>query len=174
MKRFFAAAALIAGCLCSQAQDLGIKAGVNFSNFGGGDADGFNVLTGFHAGIFTEVQLLKHLSFQPELLYSKQGAKRQDAEYELNYLNVPAVFKLYLNEGFNIQAGPQFGLLISESDNFNGFNSKTYDLGVALGAEFYIADGLFVQGRYIYGTSSVSSERDIKNTGIQVSLGYQF
>lgn len=174
MKKLFVAAALIAGCFCSHAQDLGIKAGVNFSNFAGNDSDGFNVLTGFHAGIFTEVQLFKHLTFQPELVYSKQGAKLQDTEYELNYLNVPAVFKLYFNDGFNIQAGPQFGLLISESDNFNGFNSKTYDLGVALGAEFFVTDGLFVQGRYIYGTSSVSSGRDIKNTGIQVSLGYQF
>lgn len=174
MKRFFTAVILVAAAAQVSAQDLGIKAGVNFSNFSGDDANGFNVLTGFHAGIFTEVQLLKHLSFQPELLYSKQGAKYHDTEYELNYLNVPAVFKLYFNSGFNIQAGPQFGLLISESDNFNGYNSKTYDLGVALGAEFFVTDGLFIQGRYIYGTSSVSSERDIKNTGIQVSLGYQF
>lgn len=174
MKKLFVAAALLISCSSAIAQNLGIKAGINFSNFKGNDADGFNVLTGFHAGIFTEVSVFRRLTFQPELLYSKQGAKHRDNEYELNYLNVPAVLKLYLTDGFNIQAGPQFGLLISESDNFNGFNSKTYDLGIAVGAEFFVLEGLFVQGRYITGTTSVSSERDVKNTGIQVSLGYQF
>ncbi len=157
-----------------QAQGFGLKGGFNFSNLTGDNTENFNVYSGFHVGVLYEIGLLDHVSIQPELLYSVQGAKRKNDEIKLNYFTVPAVLKLYLNDGFNIQAGPQFGMLLSESDNFEAFKSKTFDFGFTGGIEFFVTDGLFVQARYYYGTKEVSGNTDISNRVVQASLGYIF
>ena len=56
----------------------GIKAGVNVSNFTGGDFSDIetNSLTSYHAGLYLRV-LFGKLAIQPELLFSEQGAKLQ-------------------------------------------------------------------------------------------------
>jgi len=177
MKKLLLAAALALGCYGANAQSWGIKGGVNFANLTG-DGDGnLNVLTSFHAGLLYEIHVVDIFSIQPELLYSVQGAKIKggsDNEIKLNYFSVPVVAKLYLTDGFNIQAGPQFGMLLSESDNFKSYNSNTFDFGVAAGLEFFITDGLFAQARYYAGTQEVAQNADLKNTTVQVSLGFIF
>jgi opacity protein-like surface antigen len=157
-----------------QGQAFGVKGGFNFSNLTGENSDDYNVYTSFHVGVLYEIELLKHVKIQPELLYSVQGAKRKNDEIKLNYFTVPAVLKIYLNDGFNIQAGPQFGMLLSESDNFEAFKSKTFDFGFTGGVEFFVTDGLFVQARYYYGTQEVSSTTNLNNRVVQASLGYIF
>ena len=156
------------------AQAFGVKGGFNFSNLSGDNTDDFNVSTNFHVGVLYEIELLDHVSIQPELIYSVQGAKRKNDEIKLNYFTVPAVLKIYLNDGFNIQAGPQVGMLLSESDNFEPFKSNTFDFGFTGGLEFFVTDGLFVQARYYYGTKGVSGNADISNRVVQASLGYIF
>ncbi|GGB74529.1 hypothetical protein GCM10007424_13070 [Flavobacterium suaedae] len=158
----------------ANAQAFGIKAGFNFANFTGDDAGDFNVLTSFHGGLVAEIHVLNAVSVQPELLYSIQGAKNDDENYKLNYLTVPVMMKIYLADSFNIHGGPQIGLLISESDNFEGFESNTYDFGFAAGAEFFFANNFSVQARYNWGTTKVSDAAEIKNSVAQVSLCYMF
>lgn len=175
MKKLFFAAAIFLSCIgSSSAQSYGIKAGVNFAGFRGDASDDFNVLTGFHVGALAELEIFKHLSLQPEFLYTHQGAKTKDNDYELNYLTLPVVAKIYFTDSFNVQAGPQFGLLISESDSVEPLESKTYDFGVVGGLEFFIADGLFVNARYNAGLSRLSDNLDLKNSVVQISVGYIF
>jgi hypothetical protein len=175
MKRLFFAAVIALGFFTAgNAQSYGIKAGINFASFRGDNADDFNVLTGFHVGGLAEISIFKHLSVQPEFLYSTQGAKDRDYEYEMNYLTLPVVAKIYFTDSFNIQAGPQFGLLISESDNVDALESNTYDFGIVGGMEFFIADGLFLQARYNAGLSRLSDNFDLKNSVVQASIGYIF
>lgn len=159
---------------CMQAQSFGVKGGFNFSNLKGEGPDDFNVLTSYHVGLLYEVYVLDFLSIQPELLYSVQGAERRNEDVKLNYFTVPAVLKIYLSDGFNIQGGPQFSMLLSESDNFEAAKSETFDFGVTGGLEFFVTNGLFVQARYYYGTKNVSGVSDIKNRVVQASLGYIF
>ena len=156
-----------------QAQ-FGIKGGLNFANLKGGHTDNFNVLTSWHLGLVYEKHITKAFSFQPEFLYSVQGAKIKDDEIKLNYFNVPLMLKIYLGDGFNIQAGPQLGMLVSESDNFAPYKSETFDFGFTGGLEFFISDGFFVQARYYSGTKEVSGNTDLKNTVVTASLGYMF
>lgn len=157
-----------------QGQAFGVKGGFNFSNLTGEDSDNYNVYTSFHVGILYDIKIVDILDFQPELLYSVQGAKRKNDEIKLNYFTVPAVLKLKLTKGFNIQAGPQFAMLLSESDNFEPFKSKTFDFGLTGGVEFFVTDGLFVQARYYYGTQEVSGTTNLNNRVVQASLGYIF
>ena len=161
-------------CIASMQAQFGVKAGFNFANFRGDAADDFNVLTAWHAGVVYEAEITSHFSFQPELLYSVAGAKNDDTEYKLGYFSVPLMLKLYPTSGFNIQAGPQLGMLVNESDNFDGFDSETFDFGLTAGLEFFITNNLFIQARYYSGSKKVSSHADIKNTNVSASLGLMF
>lgn len=175
MKKIIFGAALLLGCVtASNAQSYGIKAGINFASFRGDASGDFNVLTGFHAGALAEISIFKHLSVQPEFLYTHQGAKTKDNDYELNYLTLPVVAKIYFTDSFNVQFGPQFGLLISESDSVEALKSNTYDFGLVGGMEFFVADGLFVNARYNAGLSRLSDNLDLKNSVVQLSVGYIF
>ncbi|MCR5863170.1 PorT family protein [Flavobacterium sp. J372] len=175
MKRLLLTAAVILGCCTlSNAQAYGIKAGVNFASFRGDDSKDFNVLIGWQAGGLAELKVFDHLSVQAEFLYSRQGAEIKDEKYELNYLTLPVVAKIYLTDSFNIQGGPQFGLLIDESDNVDRLESNTYDFGIVGGLEFFVADGLFIQARYNAGLSRLSDNSDLKNSVVSLGLGYIF
>ncbi len=175
MKKLLLVTFIFIGSYASvNAQAFGIKAGLNFANFSGNDANDFNVLSSFHAGLVAEMHLMDALSVQPEFLYSVQGAKTKDETYKLNYVTLPVMLKLYFTDSFNIHAGPQMGLLISESDNFTNFESNTYDFGFAGGVEFFFADSFSAQARYNAGTSKVSDNVELKNSVLQLSLCYMF
>ncbi|MFP9100603.1 porin family protein [Flavobacterium sp. RHBU_24] len=172
MKKIVTIAAL--AFVCGMQAQFGVKAGFNFANFRGDAADDFNVLTTWHAGVVYENEITSHFSFQPELLYSVSGAKKDDTEYKLGYFSVPLMLKVYPTGGFNIQAGPQLGMLINESDNFDGLDSETFDFGLAAGLEFFLTNNLFIQARYYSGTKKVSADADLKNTVVSASLGLMF
>ena len=173
MKKILLTMLLALAGFTMQAQ-FGIKGGFNFSNLKGDGADNFNVLTNWHIGGLYEIRANNIISFQPELIYSVQGAKLRNDEYKLNYFNVPLMLKVYVTDGFNLQAGPQFGMLLSESDNFSRFKSETFDFGITGGLEFFLTDGLFIQARYYHGTKDVTERSDLKNTVVSASLGFIF
>ncbi|MCP1995630.1 porin family protein [Flavobacterium sp. HSC-61S13] len=124
------ACTLFSGAIYAQTPDvkIGAKAGLNFANFSGGEAD-TKMKTGFHVGGLVEIFINEKFSIQPELLYSSQGAKLEtqriemfegldqligkvDQKMTLDYINVPIMAKYYVAEGFSIQAGPQLGFLV--------------------------------------------------------------
>ena len=89
----------------SIAQDIefGAKAGLNISNFTGGDADR-NSLVGFHVGFISEIPLSEKFSLQPELLYSTQGSEAQDVvKIKVDYLAIPVMAKYYLTETCDLE-----------------------------------------------------------------------
>lgn len=165
-------AALVCG-FAMQAQ-FGIKGGVNFSNFRGDASDDFNVSTNWHLGVVYETEITNFLSFQPELLYSVMGAENDDRDYKLGYFSVPLMLKIYPTEGFNIQLGPQLGMLVNESDNFDAYKSETFDFGLAAGLEFFLTNNLFIQARYYSGSKRVAEHVELKNTAVTASIGLMF
>ena len=81
---------LLTVTLCStsfyaQDLDLGIKAGMNFSNIT--DATGLSNRTGFVFGAFAGAKLGDKIGIQGDLLYSQQGAEFDGGEIDLNYGN---------------------------------------------------------------------------------------
>lgn len=184
---------------------FGAKAGLNLANMSGDDDDS-SIKIGFHVGGMAEIGLTDKLAVQPELLYSGQGAKFPNGKLALNYLALPVLVKYGLAENFSLEAGPQFGFLLSaksktDIDDAPGMvdafddgevtvyaaqtrtndlkdNFKSFDLGVALGANYRLNNAINLNARYIMGLSNTpkdsSDEYKFKNAVIQISVGYFF
>lgn len=165
----------------AQLLQIGLKGGVNFSNYSGGDIEGvdFNNVTNFHFGVVTELKLLENFALQPELLYSTQGSELKNLDdqikNELGYLSLPVLIKFYLtSDQLSLEAGPQFSFLVNERGDVDLYDSNSFDFGVAAGLSYKITKGLFLSGRYVAGLTDVKKDADVKNSLIQFSLGYMF
>jgi hypothetical protein len=69
------AAILIAGSISAQHVNIGIKGGLNVYNIKNESNGYYDPKTGFNLGLLGHIHLAKQWAFQPELLYSGQGAK---------------------------------------------------------------------------------------------------
>ena len=185
MKKLVLAFLLFTGGTC-YAQHItgGIKAGVNFSNFSGGDFESVSKKSkvGFHGGGFLNIAF-GSLSIQPEALISTQGAQIDSVngsyDWKLTYINVPVMVKYRMAGGFYLEAGPQFGFKINDdigNSTINDF-ANNLDLSIGAGLGFQSKGGLGIGARYMAGISKVGDfqgasniDPDFKNSLIQLSL----
>ncbi len=180
MKKLILVAVLfVATSATMQAQFIkfGVKAGVNFANLNGTDVQ-TDAITSYHAGLVAEIKLLDRFSIQPELLYSTQGATYKNAlgefKDELGYLSIPVMAKIYLSDSFSLEVGPQASFLLSQKNDFDVKDAKTFDFALAAGLGFKITKNIFVQGRYGLGLTEISKEAKAKNSVFQLSAGFMF
>ena len=165
MKKLIFAVLALMTITTTQAQglDLGIKAGVNFATLT--DASGLDNRTGFVAGAFVGGKLGDRFGIQADLLYSQQGAEFDAGEFNLDYVNVPIVAKIYLTDKFNLQAGPQFGVLVNDEaqtvigEVINDIGTNEFDISGVVGIGFDVPLGLRLEGRYNFGLTDVPEER---------------
>lgn len=157
---------------------FGIKGGVNFSDIDGeiGSIE-LDTKISYHIGVFYEIGIGNTFSFQPEAIFSVQGADvdsnhRLD-EVELKYINIPMMLKAYITPNFSIEAGPQFSYLTSDNLK-NVIETEDFDFALAGGVSVYLTNSLFLQGRYVHGLSEFSKDAEVTNKNIQLSLGFQF
>ena len=181
----------------SMAISFGVKGGVNFATVNG--AENPDSRTSFHVGALAEFPIADIFSLQVEALYSGQGFELRTpgdilnpdgdkAEYQLDYINVPVLAKVYLFEGFSIEAGPQFSFLVNEEvdtepnagsgDTDTDF-AETFEFGVAGGVTFQTSMGLFATARYNQGITNISKDDSegsdkITNSVFQIGIGYKF
>jgi hypothetical protein len=175
----------------AQETSFGLKGGLNISSLGGNNSQVASAKVGFHAGAYVSTPLSDQVSFQPELLYSQQGFRVTSAyssngdpfNINYNYLNLPLIFKIYPNEGFNIQLGPQVGYLINviETNGSSGSLSggKKFDFGIDAGLGYELESGLNFSARYNLGLSNTPQNSNnlalnSANRVFQLSLGYTF
>lgn len=164
----------------------GIKAGVNFANQKV-SADGFSITpdarTAFHAGVYVNIGLAEKMSIQPELLYNSVGSEWDGSEIKVDYLSLPIMFKYNVAPIVNLQAGPQFGFVMSadaEGEDIKDLVKGT-DLGFGLGAGVDLPMGLNFTARYIFGLSNIgedeffdgATDASLKNNVFQLSVGYR-
>lgn len=173
-------------CFSAQAQllKLGIKAGLNYANATGTSitVNGANykndAITSYHAGLVAQIGLTKGLAFQPELLYSTQGATYKNAiseiTNELGYIAIPAVLIIDLNKTFSLELGPQASFLLSEKKAFAVNDANTFDFSVVGGLGIKVTKSIFVQARYGLGLTEISENAEAKNSVVQVSAGFFF
>ena len=177
----------------SMAPSFGVKGGVNFATVTGDDFESPDSRTSFHVGLVGEMPLADIFSIQVEALYSGQGFKSDidgglfggdgEIEYQLDYINVPVLAKVYVIEGLSLEAGPQFSFLVNEeididADSDDGDwptdEAEDFEFGVAAGLTFQTDMGLFASGRYNMGLTDIVKDSDIRNSVFQISLGYKF
>lgn len=198
--KFLTAAFLFGGFLTATAQEaspstsgvsFGVKGGVNFANVTGDDFEGPNARTSFHVGVLVEFPLTDMFSIQTEALYSGQGFESEidgigtsdNIEYQLDYINVPVLAKIYLTDGLSIEAGPQFSFKVNEEidadpnnnpGDFDLDEAESFDFGVAGGLTFQTGGGFFATGRYTYGLTDIIKDADVKNSVFQLGVGFKF
>lgn len=168
----------------AQAQ-FGVKAGLNSAVLTGRVGEDATYKTFYHAGIFYQIPLLGPLSVQPELLYSVQGANFKgaisDYDTKLHYFMVPVLAKLTLGPIF-VEAGPQFGYLVSANQKGNlqvnstggsasygqadqsamsSFKRQDFSLAAGAGLKF---GSLLLGGRFVAGLNDINDARNL--TGV--------
>ncbi len=175
---------------------FGVKGGVNFTNM---TSDGFednNSRTGFNIGLLSEIPVSEKFSVQPEVLYSTQGTEAEQViggetssgEYNLDYIQVPVLAKLYLIDGLSLELGPSFNFLVDEEiafdtpigdGNADAEYGSTFEFGGAVGASYKFNNGFFASARYTQGfTDAFDSENwdedAVNNNGFQLGVGLMF
>jgi opacity protein-like surface antigen len=199
MKKVLLTIAMVAAGFTANAQDVkfGVKAGMNFASLNGNKevtSTFKDSRTSFHIGAMAEISISEKFSFQPELLYSVQGASANsfqgteaDVTFKLDYITMPLMAKYYVSEGFSLEAGPQLAFNTTSKikaeangqeatedmkDETNGF-----DLGLNFGLGYKLENGLNFSTRYNLGLSDIVKDNEgdaVKNGVFQVSVGYFF
>ncbi|WP_313804599.1 porin family protein [Flavobacterium sp.] len=168
---------------------FGIKGGLNYSTITKGDFDeGPDPRTSFYLGFVGEIPVVENVfSIQPEVLYSRQGFEvnqtilgtNYKTEYKLDYINVPVLAKIHLGKVFSIEAGPQFGLKISEKYENEDSSIETddvneFDTALAAGVSLNFDGGFFISGRFTQSLNEVVKDSGSKNQVIQAGVGFKF
>ena len=205
MKKLVLGAAIAMSSL-TFAQQFGVKGGMNVSSLSD-DASLSDQASkiGFNAGVFMNAPIAENFSIQPEVLYNDLGSKvtrsttvlgnTYSADYSRNlgYISVPVMFQYNATPGFYLEAGPQFGFLVSANDKYksstngNTNNSNivgldkdafnTFDFGLGLGAGYYFTPNIGLTARYVAGLSDIIKNNNgdsVKNNVFQVGLAYKF
>lgn len=172
----------------TKTSNAGIKAGYNLAavSFDGDGETGQR--HGFHVGFYGESFLTESIALQLEVLYSQQGyeIKGNGGTFtqKLDYINLPLMFKMYPDDNFFLEVGPQVGLAISHKEEFDSgfdlfdieqeFDPNNFDYGVNFGGGFKTNSGISLGVRYHLGLGDIYDEGSPKNRVWQFSLGFDF
>jgi outer membrane immunogenic protein len=180
---------------------FGVKGGMNVSSLSKDSGlDDQKSKIGFNAGVFANIPLAASFSVQPEVQYSQYGNKSNytigntkfSASTKLDYITVPVMFQYNLIPNLYVEAGPEFGFMVSAKNKFknesNGQsnttdnykdNLNTFNFGIGLGAGYYFTPNLGLTARYVAGLTDVAKNRPsgsdaTRNNLFQVGLAYKF
>lgn len=176
----------------------GLRAGINVATLSNINAD---FKTDAYAGFMLGLNLGRQYTLQPELTYTRQGAK--DAVFEeeggatrredvtIQYLSLGVMNKFYFTEGNNgvhalvgpsldMKVGRNFPRIDFEDDDYGGV-----DLGVSLGIGYTAPFGLTVEGRFKTGLLDAFNndyflgmfedpDRISLNRVFQIGIGFSF
>jgi hypothetical protein len=176
---------------------FGLKTGFNISSIARDaagdteiDLDTRSKFLYFIGGV-VEVPITERLSFQPEVIYSKQGTtievpsentfRRIESviSQKLDYLNIPLLAKFNLADVLYLEAGPQVGVLLkAEQDDLDNKDAfKSVDFGANLGVSIKFQSGINFGFRYNFGLSNINedeTEGTNRNRVFQGHFGYFF
>jgi len=171
--------------------NFGVKGGINFSNMTSDYYLESDSKTEFHIGLVAEIPIVNKFSIQTEILYSEQGTKSKVellggnpslVEYNLNYLQVPVLAKIYLFQNLSIEVGPSFNFLVKDEEIFEYTTltnvGSNFEFSGVLGVSYKVRGGFFGTLRYLNGfTVALDRElrdEDAKNRVFQLGIGYMF
>ncbi|MBS1947828.1 MAG: PorT family protein [Bacteroidetes bacterium] len=191
----FSIALMIISIASASAQkfQLGVKGGVNFFNVqdqGGTYSQALNnqFQFGYNLGGFAILNLSKHVGIQPEVMWNEYQTRTSDnanAIYDslwpgknisLNYLTVPLLLNISPSKIITFQVGPQFGILINESQTFYNNTKNAFkkgDFSMVGGVQLNLA-WIKLGARYVVGLNNISdlpNSNAWKNHGAQAYVG---
>ncbi|MBO6881390.1 porin family protein [Winogradskyella sp.] len=168
--------------------NFGIKGGYNLAAVSFDEDSETGQRHGFHIGFYGESFLTESIALQVELMYSQQGYEIEDNggtfTQKLDYINMPLMFKMYPDDNFFLEVGPQVGLAISHEEEFDSnfnlfdtsqeFEPSSFDWGVNFGGGFKTDSGVSLGVRYHLGLGDIYDEGSPKNRMWQFSIGFDF
>lgn len=188
MKFYFTvvlATILMTGSTFAQHANIGFKVGLNSYNINRNSGSSYDSKLGLNIGMFGHIHLDKQLAFQPEIVYSSQGAKYTflgtETTINLDYINVPLLFQYMFDNGFRLEVGPQIGFLASAKSKTNNSTTdiksdiKAIDFSLGLGVGYVdTKSGFGVDARYNLGLSNINENSSTKatNAGFQFGIFY--
>ena len=168
---------------------FGVKAGANFATLTGPGSEGSTTKVDFHGGGFANIPLANSFFLQPELVYSRQGAKATSDGFVFNvnqsYLNIPVLTKYQHSSGLYGETGPQLGFLLAANVKGDGSSQdvkssyKSTDFSWAFGLGYMIPSiSAGIDARYNLGLSNIAAEQvngySVKNSVFQIGVFYLF
>jgi opacity protein-like surface antigen len=145
---------------------LGAKAGLDVAMItvetGQGQANAGGSETGFYAGIFGELELSDQYTIQVEGLYS--GVKNYGS------IALPLSLERNFSEKWAAQAGLQGNLILDDL----GEDVNSFSLGLLIGTSFNINEDIVIEGKYVYGLTSLVEDTDLRLSYLQIGVGYRF
>ncbi len=187
--------------MTSQAQspiDLGVRGGVTQATFYGDDVASNDFRPGFTGGVFLNYQVNDVFSVQPEVLYSRRGAKNhfsettspdlEDVRVRQDVIEIPVLLKLSAPTAPvtpRLYVGPALGFITnSEVDGVDADDSFTdVDFSGVVGGEIAYAlnkgplSEIAVDGRYNLGFTSlgdVGNFEDVSTSAFTGTLSLRF
>jgi hypothetical protein len=186
----------------TEAQTIGFKLGASMSKLSiEGTTQDTDWNTKFMGGGFVRFGFGR-LGIQPELLYVTKGAKMTEddgtgEEFEMSldvdYIAIPVMLHLPLTSGSSftpyLMAGPEFAFemgcelsaegLSVDCDEGEGFERKSFDMGIGAGGGFAFAMGpgaLLFEGRWTHGMTNLLDtdveDESAKNRSLYITAGY--
>ena len=189
-KILLVAAVAVLSVVGANAQSFGVKAGYNYATLNGDTAKEFDLKgnSGFYVGALAELPLSDIFAIQPEVIYSRKGAKyeteflgkKAEGTLNMDYISIPVFAKIYITEMISLQGGPQFGFLVNSPEFKTAIGGLTgsskldkdafgkFDFGMGVGASVNLPAGLFVEARYAHGFTNVfnSDNKDLQSSTI--------
>jgi len=178
MKSIIFTAGFLLSMIAASAQlNYGLKAGVNVSTIK--SEENYHTKSGLYIGGLAQYSINPEFRLQGELNLSMQGAKwdkNGDDRTSSTYLQLPVLASYRFKPGLFVEAGPQFGFLLSATDHYDSESHnvkeyvKKFDAGLAVGAGYAITPQLSTGLRYNAGL--VKWYKDERNAVFQVGLSY--
>ena len=171
---------------------FGVKGGYNYANLQGSPAENtsFSAIHSLYVGGFLEIPLGTIFSVQPEIHFSRQGAKWQTTlpnggtyttKMRMDYINIPVFANLKITEKFTFQIAPQVGFLVtppdiwSETPIFNGKKTiektafSSFYFALAFGGKYSFSEKYFIDLHY---TTSLTNVFNKDNEALQnINIG---
>lgn len=129
----------------------------------------------FYIGFQANIRFAKFYALQPEIYYTRQGAKYESQDpsvasktVSVSYVGAAVVNKFYFDK-FNIHFGPTLELL---TDHKNVESPTEADLGFLFGAGYDITKNFGVEARIKKGFVHINS--DHTNVTFQTGVYYTF
>ena len=184
---------LISAAVNGQNLRFGLSAGVDVSRLALSGASGGPVVnkTNVAGGLSFEAMISSNFGIQLDASYSSQGAGviyddgSTSGSYQLDYITIPVVAKLYGTKNLSFVVGPQVGFLIKANTRSTGNPDvdvkdqlENIDFYAVFGTEYRFNNGIFVSGRYHLGVSNLVKDetlnQDLKNRYLSFRIGYSF
>lgn len=186
MKKIISIALLL---VCSQLVNaqakFGLKAGLNVSSLTSKVGnEQLKTLVGGNIGLFSNINISSSLSFQPEVIFSGEGARITAVDLNdpnggnsgtgrlaLSYINIPLLLRFAKSStGIYGELGPQIGILASASAKSFGESIdikdffKATNFSLCFGAGYNFSESLGIGARYNFGLSNIANN-DANNGG---------